>query len=77
MLKSNHKKLNNRSQTFLIVKIRQKSPRLRVHYYSNGPIMAFMKNRNDFFILFQFYQKIIFILEFVAFCPIYKFKLSS
>ena len=39
------------------------------HRYGNGPIVAFMKNRSDFFILFQFCQKFNFIVEFVAFGP--------
>ena len=39
------------------------------HRYSNGPINAFMKNRSDFFILFQFCQKNYFIVEFVSFGP--------
>ena len=38
------------------------SPKVSLfHRYGNGPIVAFMKNRSDFFILFQFCQKFNFI----------------
>ena len=39
------------------------------HGYTNSHIVAFMKNRSDFFILFPFCQKFNIIIEFVATSP--------